>query len=241
MTVPPPPGQTPPPPPGQTPPPPPAPGMPPMPPSGGTSQTNGPATTSMVLGIISLLCLGLITGIPAIIFGVIGRKKATEMNGEGSGQAVAGLILGIIGVVWSVIAIVIFIIAAATADNTVRSVNKEYEKAKKESEKINKEYKEQQSRKGDDAKRADFEITKAEVDVSSYGYVTYSAYIENTADFETGFKVKIRCEGDLGDVDTQTAYAYSLSPGDKESLKVYYTFDQDTSTVNCDATEVLYD
>lgn len=231
MTVPPPPGSTPPPPP---PPVPPAPGMPPIPPSGGSSASNGPATTSMILGIISLVCLGIVTGIPAIIFGVIGKKKAAEMNGEGSGQAIAGLVLGIIGTVWSVIAIIIFILAAATADTATSDIKKSIDKA-------NKEYDAKKARIGDEAKTSDYEITKVEKDVGSYGYITYSAYIENTSDFDTGFKVKIRCEGDLGDVDTYTAYAYALAPGDKDNLKAYFTFDQDTTSVDCSTSEVLYD
>lgn len=249
MTVPPPPGQTPPPPPpvpGQTPPPPPvppAPGMPPMPPSGPTTPSNGLAVTSLVLGIISIVsaCVGYFAGIPAIIFGVMGKKKAAQMNGIGSGQAVGGLVMGIIGTVAGVIFTILFFVGAFAADNAANDFSKSYEKARKEAEKSANEYEEQQSRKGDDAKKADFNITKAEVDVGTYGYITYSAYIENTSDFETGFKVKIRCEGDLGDVDTQPTYAYSLSPGDKENLQAYFSFDQDTSSVDCEATEVLYD
>ena len=74
-----------------------------------TEQTDiepkGFSVTSMVLGILSLvlLCywpLAMICAILAIIFGVIGRKKA------GKGMATAGLVLGIISICVFVLLIV---------------------------------------------------------------------------------------------------------------------------------------
>lgn len=64
---------------------------------------NGFAIAALVLGLIglsSLLCgPGIISSILAIIFGVLGRKKAEQGLSTNGGMANAGLILGIIGVV----------------------------------------------------------------------------------------------------------------------------------------------
>ena len=56
----------------------------------------GLAVTSLVLGILSLVCLGPLTGIPAIICGHIARKRARGSAGQfgGAGMALAGLVLG---------------------------------------------------------------------------------------------------------------------------------------------------
>ena len=59
---------------------------------------NGKARTAMILGIISLFCAGFILGVIAIIFGSIALSEQKRNNGP-TGQAIAGLVLGIIGVV----------------------------------------------------------------------------------------------------------------------------------------------
>jgi hypothetical protein len=117
MTTPPQPPQpptTPPPPPGGygAPPPPPAAGVP-----DGQAQKSSLPTISLVLGILSLVCLGFLAGIPAIITGFMGRKKA-KMTGEGAGMSLAGIITGAIGTVLSIagaIAAVIILAAGGAA------------------------------------------------------------------------------------------------------------------------------
>lgn len=82
------------------------PGVAPPPPSHAMAPpSNGMATAALVLGIISI-CLfwafgvGVVLGVLAIIFGVVGKKKASSLPGQfASGRAVAGLVTGIIGVV----------------------------------------------------------------------------------------------------------------------------------------------
>ncbi|TWE13158.1 DUF4190 domain-containing protein [Rudaeicoccus suwonensis] len=61
------------------------------------------ATLTMVLGILSLVCLGLLAGIPAIVLGYNSLKEVNASNGAvgGKGKIKAGLICGIIGTVWS--------------------------------------------------------------------------------------------------------------------------------------------
>jgi hypothetical protein len=69
-------------------------------------KTDGLAITSLVLGILSMICcgMGILTGIPAVICGHIamGRMKK-DPNLQGKGLAIAGLIMGYLGIVVSVI------------------------------------------------------------------------------------------------------------------------------------------
>ncbi len=58
-------------------------------------QTNGMATASLVLGVLSL-CGGL-TALPGLICGIIGIGRASSRGGAGHGMAIAGTVLSGIG------------------------------------------------------------------------------------------------------------------------------------------------
>jgi type II secretory pathway pseudopilin PulG len=81
-------------------------------------QTDGKATASLVLGILSILCFGLLTGLPAIILGHISRGNIEQSRGRltGGGMALAGLILGYVSIFSSIL-----IIAAIMIPNLMRS------------------------------------------------------------------------------------------------------------------------
>ena len=66
-----------------------------------TAKTSAQAIWSLVLGILSFLCFGLFTGIPAVICGHVARSNIRKSQGAltGGGMALAGLILGYIGIV----------------------------------------------------------------------------------------------------------------------------------------------
>ncbi|QGV78226.1 DUF4190 domain-containing protein [Streptomyces ficellus] len=79
---------------------------------------NGMGITALVLGIISvvLFCawgLGVVLGILALIFGIIGRKKANRGEANNHGMALAGIILGAVGIVigGTVLAFIIWTVA----------------------------------------------------------------------------------------------------------------------------------
>lgn len=76
-----------------------------------SAPNNSGATTSLILGLVSLFVCGLITGIPAIIIGNRSRKEIRESNGQqgGDGMALAGIITGVIGTIWSALTIIAFI------------------------------------------------------------------------------------------------------------------------------------
>jgi hypothetical protein len=63
-------------------------------------RTSPLAVWSLVLGILSLLCFSIFTGIPAIICGHMGRSKIRDSQGalKGEGLALAGLILAYISI-----------------------------------------------------------------------------------------------------------------------------------------------
>lgn len=82
-------------------------------------QTDGKATASLILGILSLICLSIFAGIPAIILGHISKANIRRSMGrlKGDGMATAGLIMGYI----STAAIPFLIIAAIAIPNLLRS------------------------------------------------------------------------------------------------------------------------
>jgi Domain of unknown function (DUF4190) len=93
--------------------------MPPPPPGGYQPQMGGAgyavprndglAIASLIVGILSLLCCGIILGPAAAIMGFISRNRIAQSGGAigGGGLAMAGLILGIVGfLLWIVIVIV---------------------------------------------------------------------------------------------------------------------------------------
>jgi Domain of unknown function (DUF4190) len=80
----------------------------------GAGPTNGLAVASLVLGIAQIL-LWLLTGIPAIILGLIALKQISARGESGKGMAITGLVLGCIGVGLSIIFIVFLIIGLHSA------------------------------------------------------------------------------------------------------------------------------
>ncbi len=82
---------------------------PPAAPSGTNASSRAVAT--LVLGILSITCTGLMTGIPAIILGTMELRaiKAGESPKEGESSAKIGLVLGIVGTLLTVLAILAFI------------------------------------------------------------------------------------------------------------------------------------
>jgi type IV pilus assembly protein PilA len=83
-------------------------------------KNDGKATASMVLGILSVTCLGFIAGIPAIVLGHMSRSSIAKSMGrlKGDGMALAGLIMGYLSV--AVIPIIL-IIAAVAIPSLLRS------------------------------------------------------------------------------------------------------------------------
>lgn len=94
---------------------------------GGGGQQNQKALWSMILGILSLVCCGLFTGIPAIILGNMGKKETNlDPTQTGRGMAQAGFILGIIGTVLSVVGIIVYAVIIGAAISSGEFSNTEF-------------------------------------------------------------------------------------------------------------------
>ena len=65
------------------------------------------ATVALVLGIISLFCLGLVAGIPALIIGYLAYTQADALGGLGKNKALAGMIMGGIGTLWGLFIVLV--------------------------------------------------------------------------------------------------------------------------------------
>ncbi len=82
---------------------------------GAQPMTNGYATAALVLGILSLLLfwtfgVGIVLGILAVVFGVLGRNRAKEMGPNGNaGRATAGAVIGVLGTIGGAIFIVLIV------------------------------------------------------------------------------------------------------------------------------------
>ncbi len=82
--------------------------------------TSNEAIWSLVLGILSVTCLGLIAGIPAVILGNIAKKKITASGGyiRGSGLATAGLVMGWVSIGLSAVFILFAILGAISGSGS---------------------------------------------------------------------------------------------------------------------------
>jgi len=76
----------------------------------GNRTTSGLAITSLVLGISSFICT-ILTGLAAIILGVVALSKISSSNGRlgGSGLAIAGIITGAMGCLWTLVMIALLL------------------------------------------------------------------------------------------------------------------------------------
>ncbi|MFE2479927.1 DUF4190 domain-containing protein [Streptomyces sp. NPDC059389] len=81
-------------------------------------KSNGFGVTALVLGIIGVVTcyLGLLFGVPAVIFGVLGRGKAQRGEADNGPMALAGIILGAIGIVLSLLMIGLVIAGVLLGD-----------------------------------------------------------------------------------------------------------------------------
>jgi hypothetical protein len=80
-------------------------------------QQNGLAIASLVCGVLSFLCFGPLSGIPAIILGfmAVSKNKADPARYGGRGLAIGGIVTGAINLVLVVLYIIFVIILAASS------------------------------------------------------------------------------------------------------------------------------
>jgi len=76
---------------------------------------NGLGIAAMILGIVgfflAFIVIGIIPAVLALIFGIIGVRRAKRGTASNRGQATSGLVLGIIGIVVAIAMGVVFGVA----------------------------------------------------------------------------------------------------------------------------------
>jgi hypothetical protein len=100
----------------------------------------------MVVGIVAVVfgtilgfflitaILAIILGVLAIIFGIVGRRRADANPAVGRrGMAVAGLVLGIIAVIGGLAWSVLFAAVIEDADDDLEQLNEEFEQLEEQS------------------------------------------------------------------------------------------------------------
>ena len=72
---------------------------------------------SLVLGVLSLSCLGFVAGIPAVILGLTAKSAIDKSGGMvgGSGVALGGIVTGALGTVWSTVLTTVFVASMVIA------------------------------------------------------------------------------------------------------------------------------
>ncbi len=88
------------------------------------AKSQGMAITSLVLGILSMVCFGLFTGIPAIICGHVAHNRARKMPDRynGAGMAIAGFILGYASILTTVLIVGLLLPALAQARSRAQAM-----------------------------------------------------------------------------------------------------------------------
>lgn len=79
-------------------------------------RSNGPAIGSLVCGLLG--CVPFITGLLAVILGIVGIRKTKDPHVGGKGLAIAGLILGIVSIgAWALFGSAILALVVGTQAN----------------------------------------------------------------------------------------------------------------------------
>ncbi|MET9363972.1 hypothetical protein ABZX93_24095 [Streptomyces sp. NPDC006632] len=96
--------------------------------TGMAAPQNGFGIAAMVLGIVACVTMfcswgisGIVLGVLALIFGMLGKGKAARGEASNRGQALAGIIMGIVGIVLGVVILVLLIVLVANAPESHHS------------------------------------------------------------------------------------------------------------------------
>lgn len=79
-------------------------------PAAGVNRSNGPAVAALVLGVLAVILFwtvigGVVLGLLALVFGVIGARRARSGRAPHGKMSIVGAVLGALGVIGSVVVI----------------------------------------------------------------------------------------------------------------------------------------
>jgi hypothetical protein len=175
--------------------------------------TNGLAIAALVLGLLSFICLGPIGGAAAVIFGILGLKKANEV-GTGRGMSIAGIILGILGTIVSVALTILLVVGLDQASDLALDEIDDL---------------------GGIASLSDYEIEETTCEVDDLGIASYEGTIENTSSESKGFTINTEIkDADTGRVlDTSSVTKDEIPPGATEEWAIVATGLEPEADVTC--------
>ncbi|MYW65375.1 DUF4190 domain-containing protein [Streptomyces sp. SID8379] len=89
---------------------------------GKSGPRNGFGVASLILGIVTavgflLWPFAIVTGVLAVVFGVLGRRRANRSAATNGGQALAGFICGLGGLILAVLLAVVFLVGRVGDDD----------------------------------------------------------------------------------------------------------------------------
>ena len=87
-----------------------------------SNKISGLAIASMICGSLSMLCLGPLLGIPALIMGIIALKRIGQEMVGGKGMAITGIITGSLGTL-TVVSLIMLLPALNSAREQARRIS----------------------------------------------------------------------------------------------------------------------
>jgi hypothetical protein len=178
------------------------------------SSTNGFAITSLVLGILAFCCgfffMGIVFGVLAIIFGIMGIKKP-----QGKGMGIAGIILGSIGLLSGLLMTILFFAGLTIFGNAVNEASKSLDQS---------EQTEQEKTGGKKAfsmnETANFVDYEVKVNTVQRNYTSPEMFIQ-PADGKEYIVVNVTVKNISGESKTLTPSDFKI---DENGVKDYTTY-----------------
>ena len=172
------------------------------------------AVAALVLGILSIFCLGPLGGVLAVVFGVLGMNKAKQMGGTGHGMSIAGLILGIVGTILSVIAFIVFFVAADKASDSMSDWSGTVDSSK-------------------------YEITVERCGVDSFDSPEMTVTLRNKASDEKSYILNYEFRTSSGSlIDSGSTFPETFPANGSKSVEIMSFEDSPSSNIKCEITSV---
>lgn len=177
------------------------------------------AIAALVLGILTFVCLGPIAGVLAVVFGVIGLKKASTMGGTGKGMSIAGIVLGIVGTVASILILVLVVFAADQASDSISDSVKDWSGA---------------------ANASDYNVTveKCAID-STFDTPTMTIKVTNKTSVEKNYIFNYEFRSGAGAlIDSGSSFPETIPANGSELVEITSFEDVTSATIKCEITGV---
>jgi hypothetical protein len=81
------------------------------------------AIAALVVGIVTIVSCLFPLGVVAAVLGFLGLKKAKELNGNGRGLAIGGIVTGLIGLISGLILVFGVFLAADSVNDNLDDIN----------------------------------------------------------------------------------------------------------------------